>query len=315
MSAFAIDGIVPIIPTPFDKQEQVDWAAFRGLLDFARGTGPQAVCLPAYASEFYKLTEAERREAVTVAIAHLDGNLPVLAQVSYASTSQSIDSARRAQSDGASAICCTAPRIFSLCEADLFRHFDRVLAAIDIPCIVQDFNPGGSTVSPYFVAKLHRAHAHFRYVKLEEALLAPKVEAILQETSGEVGVIAGWGGMFMLELIPSGICGVMPGLGISDILASVFRSARKGNRDHAYELFQGVLPQIVYSLQNMELYHHAEKLLLQARGALSEGTVREATRSLREDEANHIRFLNAKILALLDHAGLPRNPTEKEAQL
>ena len=141
--------------------------------------------------------------------------------------------------------------------------------------------------------------------------MSKKVEAILQETSGAVGVIEGWGGMFMLELIPCGICGVMSGLGISDILACAFRLAKDGDSDHAYELFQGVLPQIVFCLQNLELYHHAEKLLLEARGIVSGTVVRQATRTLLENEARHIRFLNTKILNLLDHFGLPRNPVRK----
>src|SRR5207244_3861093 len=146
LSKFQIDGIVPVIPTPFDADEEIDWAALRSLLDFAAVADVGAVCLPSF--------------------------------------------------------------------------------AIDIPLIIQDFNPGGSSVSPRFVAELHRTHPHFRYVKLEEPLMSKKVEAILQETSGAVGVIEGWGGMFMLELIPCGICGVMSGLGISDILACAFRLAK-----------------------------------------------------------------------------------------
>ena len=142
--------------------------------------------------------------------------------------------------------------------------------------------------------------------------MAEKVQAILQETSGTVGVLEGWGGMFILELIPAGICGVMSGLGISDILARVFRLAKHGDSDHAYELFQGVLPQIVFCLQNLELYHHAEKLLLKARGIISGSTVRQASRTLRENEAKHIRFLNGKILSLLDQFGFRRNYSRKK---
>jgi dihydrodipicolinate synthase/N-acetylneuraminate lyase len=311
LSKFKIDGIVPIVPTPFAVDEEVDWTALRRLLDFAAAADVDAVCLPAYASEFYKLTESERREAIVVAVDHVRGKVPVIAQVNYPATLQAVRSVREAQKDGASAVCCAVPRMFSLDDGALLRHFDRVLQAIDIPLIIQDFNPGGSSVSPRFVAELHRAHPHLRYVKLEEPLMAEKIEAILQETSGAVGVLEGWGGMFMLELIPCGICGVMPGLGISDILGRAFRLAKDGDPDYAYQLFQGVLPQIVFCLQNIELYHHAEKLLLEARGIISGTVVRQAGRTLRENEAKHIRFLNTKILNLLDHFGLPRNPVRK----
>ena len=45
-----LNGIVPIIPTPFTREEQVDWCSLRILVDFACATGACAVCLPAYAS-------------------------------------------------------------------------------------------------------------------------------------------------------------------------------------------------------------------------------------------------------------------------
>ena len=63
-----IDGIVPIIPTPFTRDEKVDKRALRGLIEFARGAGACAGCLPAYAGEFYKMGEAERREIIVEAI-------------------------------------------------------------------------------------------------------------------------------------------------------------------------------------------------------------------------------------------------------
>jgi dihydrodipicolinate synthase/N-acetylneuraminate lyase len=311
LKEFQIDGIVPVIPTPFGPEEEIDWAALRSLLDFAAGADLNAVCLPAYASEFYKLSNAERREVIVVAVDHLRNKVPVVAQVNYAATLHAVRSVREAQNDGASAICCAVPRLFSLDEGALLKHFDRILQAIDIPLIIQDFNPGCETVSVRFVAGLHRAHPHLRYVKLEEPLMAEKVEAILQETSGEVGVLEGWGGMFMLELIPAGISGVMSGLGISDILARIFRLAKHGDSGQAYELFQGVLPQIVFCLQNLELYHHAEKLLLEVRGIISGSLVRQASRTLSENEAKHIRFLNTKVLNLLDRYGFPRNFSEK----
>jgi hypothetical protein len=55
--------------------------------------------------------------------------------------------------------------------------------------------------------------------------------------------------MYMLELIPAGICGVMPGLGITDLLARSFRMAREGVRKEAYRVFKEALPQIVFSLR------------------------------------------------------------------
>ncbi len=299
MNAFKVNGILPVIPTPFDREGRVDWRALSGLLEFAIKARVCGVCLPAYASEFYKLRDAERRELVCQAIQGLNGRLPVVAQINHVSTSFVAEAARDLEGAGAAAISVAVPRLFGLPERDLLRYFDRILQSITVPLIIQDFNPGGATVSLEFVKALHSQHEHFRYLKLEEPLMSGRVRSIIEETNGAVGVIDGWGGMYMLELIDAGICGVMPGLAVSDLLQLVWENARAGNQDAAYELFQGILPQIAYSLQSIEFFHHAEKALLVARGVLTEPEVRDATLTVDPIDRAHINFLNRKILDLV----------------
>jgi hypothetical protein len=61
-----LDGIVPIIPTPFDTEEEIDWQSLRRLLDSACSIDVSAICLSAYASEFYKLAKDERRKLIAL---------------------------------------------------------------------------------------------------------------------------------------------------------------------------------------------------------------------------------------------------------
>lgn len=304
---FDVNGIIPIIPTPFMADEQVDWTSLRSLVDFACASGACAMCLPAYASEFYKISGHERVCLIAEAVQQTAGRIPVFAQVNFFSVSQAVENAGEVQKAGASAIAAAVPRIFALGESDIFVYFDRLLSAIDVPLLIQDVNPSGPTVSPIFIAELHRAHPHFRWIKLEEPMMSRKVTAILEATNGEVGVLEGWGGMYMLDLIPAGICGVMPGLALSDLLVRVFQLASENDREGAQRIYEAVLPQIVFSLQHMELFHHAEKRLLVARGILHDPLVRQPTLKLDRYTDDRIQFLNEQILALLDHLGLPRN--------
>ena len=296
---FLVDGVIPIIPTPFTSEDKIDFKSLERLLEFAVRAGVCGVCLPAYASEFYKLREAERHELVCHAVDFLSGRLPVVAQVNHVSAAYAAEVAGELENAGASAINVAVPRLMALPEGDLLRYFDRILQKISVPLIIQDYNPGGVTVSNDFVKRLHEQHPHFRYLKLEEPLMSSRVQAICSETQGDVGIIDGWGGVYMLELIDAGICGVMPGLAVSDILQKVWQLAKGGNKDAAYNLFQGVLPQITYSLQNMEFFHHAEKALLVDRGVLATDTVRDATMTVNKVDRNHIQFLNSKVMELV----------------
>jgi dihydrodipicolinate synthase/N-acetylneuraminate lyase len=306
MPRLQIGGVVPIIPTPFLEDGSLDWKALKALLDFAVGAKVGAICLPAYASEFYKLTEAERRELPIRAAELLAGRLPVLGQVNHVSPSVVAETAVELERSGVSAISVAVPRLFGLPEKDLLRYFGKILDAISIPLLIQDFNPGGPTISLDFVRQLHAQHAHFRYLKLEEPLLSARVRAIIDATSGELGVLAGWGGIYMIELMRAGIVGIMPSLSTADVLQLVWTRAQQGDEEGAYAAFLGVLPQISYSLQSIEFLHHAEKALLVARGVLPRATVREATLTLAENDCRHIDFLNRKVLEWLDHLGLPK---------
>lgn len=307
-AGFTIDGIVPVIPAPFRENEEIAWESLAPMIAFARAAGAAAVCLPAYASEFYKLSEQERLGLIDQAVRAAAGKIPVIAQVNAPSLGLAVSMAKAAADLGASAIATAVPRLFAIPEDDLYDYFDRLLGEVKLPVLIQDFNPGGATVSVGFVERLHRAHPQFQYLKLEEPMMAGKAIAVREATGGGVKVLEGWGGMYLLDLAPAGIAGVVPGLGPMDLLNRVFRLAQAGKREQASPVFEAVLPQIVYSLQNLEFYHHAEKRLLQARGVLDTVVVRRPRMTLSAHEAAHIDFINRRILELLDEFGLPRNP-------
>ncbi|MXZ34166.1 MAG: dihydrodipicolinate synthase family protein, partial [Acidobacteria bacterium] len=208
-----IGGVVPIIPVPFDAGESVDEGALRRLVDFAVACKVDAVCLPAYGSEFYKLSEEERTRVVAVAVEQAAGRLKVVAQCNHGSSRVASSLAGSNLEAGADLVSIAIPRQFPVPDEDLLRFLAAFLDSFTAPCLLQDFNPGGPTLSAAFLARLRAECPNLAYLKLEEPLSASKVAAMVEATGGEVGILTGWGGLYMMELIPAGICGLMPGLG------------------------------------------------------------------------------------------------------
>jgi 2-keto-3-deoxy-L-arabinonate dehydratase len=295
----SIDGIVPIVPVPFHPDGAIDEASLRRLVGFCVEERAAAVCLPAYASEFYKLSEEERLFVVRVAVEEARGRLPVVAQANHASARVAIRLAREMEEAGADMISMAAPRVFALSEEDLVRYFREVCRGLRGPLLVQDFNPGGPTVGPAFARQLRAECPNFRYLKLEDPMMGPRIRAILEATDGEIGVLEGWGGMYMMELIPCGICGVMPGTPLLRPLEAVFRNRKAGRDDDAYRDYQQVLPWIVFTLQHMELYLHVEKRLLKRMGLIASDHVREATVRLDADSAEYAEWLIERLLPIV----------------
>ncbi|MFN0164828.1 MAG: dihydrodipicolinate synthase family protein [Bryobacteraceae bacterium] len=289
-------GSVPVIPAPFDEAEQLDEAALRRLVDHAVRARLRAICLPAYGSEFYKLTEDERLRMVAVAVEQANGRVRVFAQSNHGSARIAADLARRNVRAGAGQISVAIPRQFAVPREQLLRYLTTVLEAAEVPCLVQDFNPGGPTVDAEFVAELKRRCPNFLYLKLEEPLMSTKIRAIREATEDGVGILEGWGGMYMLELIPAGIYGLMPGLALAEPLDHVFHWRADGRNQEAFDLFQKILPQIVFCLQSMELFHYCEKRLLQAMGLMKNAVIRTPAYVPDPDTARFVDELNHHLL-------------------
>lgn len=294
-----IDGIVPIVPVPFFEDGRVDEESLRRVVDFCARRGASAVCLPAYGSEFYKLSEQERLDVVRIAVEEAAGRVPVIGQANHASVQVALDLAGRMEAAGVDMISMAAPRVFALGEEDLLRYFEAVCRGLRGTLLIQDFNPGGPTVGPQFAGRLRAACPNFRYLKLEDPMMGPRIRAILEATEGQVGVLEGWGGMYLMELIPCGICGVMPGTPALPLLEEAYRKRKAGRDVEAYAAFQKVLPLIVFELQHMELFLHVEKRLLHRMGLIASPHVREATIRLDPDTDRYTEWLIEQVLPLL----------------
>ena len=299
-SPLEIDGVVPVLPAPFTPEEDLDLASIGKLVNFAIESDCAAVCLPAYSTEFYKLDMEERYALVGAAVEASGGRIPVIGQSNHVSSKLAAEIAKKNEALGVDAISVAIPRLFAISDDDIFAFLGKVMEATSLPVLVQDFNPGGMTVSPGFVKRLADAYPNFRFLKLEEPLMAPKVERIIEETGGSIGILEGWGGMYLLENIPAGVCGAMPGMGLADLLQGAYRLAKGGDGEAAMDLFEQILPHIVFSLQNLELFLYMDKDLLVRRGLIAHSTVRAATLTPDEGTLQHADWLTQRVLGSIE---------------
>jgi len=299
----SLSGVVPIIPTPFDTHESVDRDGLAALCDFAATHGAGAACLPAFASEFYKLSDEERTEAVRIAVEAVRGRIPVIGQANHGSARLAATLAQANEKAGAAVISVALPRAFAYSEPDLLRFAQIVAQAIDVPLLVQDWNPTGPSVGATFCARLHEACPNFRYIKLEEPQMGAKVRAIHAACGDAIGIFEGWGGAYMLELIPTGIIGIMPGLGLVDVLQRIWELARQRRQADAYNLFASIHPWLTFTLQSIESLNYLEKNLLVRRGVLQSSHVRQPTMTLDPDSAAYGDFLMSQMMLVIGRLG------------
>ena len=233
--------------------------------------------MPAYGSEYYKLTDGERLEVVEAVVDHAAGRFRVIAQCNHGAARVAADLARQNVAHGADIVSFALPRQMPLGESELLEYAASICDAVEAPILIQDWNPAGSTIGASFCVELQRRCPNFRYVKLEEPRMAPKVRAIREATGDGIGVFEGWGGLYTLELIPAGICGIMPGLALSDFMAKVWGLGRGGDRAGALAIFRQILPWLTFVLSDMEFFNFMEKRLLVRLGVLEHDVLRNPT--------------------------------------
>ena len=299
MTSNPINGVVPIIPIPFNEDESIDTTSLRRTVDWVASKTLAGMCLPAYGSEFYKLSEAEREEVIGTAIEVNAQRIPLIAQANHGSSKIAVTMAKRYVQLGADIISSALPRQFAASETDLLRYCGQIADAVSVPILIQDFNPGRPTMDANFIHTLHRQHPNFRYAKLEEPMLIDKLVDIRERVGNDVGILEGWGGYYMLEAIPVGICGIMPGVPIADLLDRVYQARQENRNEEAYDLFALLLPYINFSLQDFELFLQVEKRLLVHRGLFGSSLCRSLTLSPSPAMLEYTNFLLDQIMRVL----------------
>ena len=286
-----LHGVVAVVPTPFKPDESIDVESLTRVIDWIAGCQLGGMCLPAYGSEFYKLTEAERHLVVDVAVEANAGRIPVLAQANHPSAGAAADLARRYSDAGADAISFAIPRQFGSSTADIVAYCATVAGATPLPVLIQDFNPGGATMDAALATAILDRCDNFSFVKLEDPMMVDRIGAIRSATHRRVGILEGWGGLYMLEGIAAGIDGVMPGAAVADMLDTVFAAAVSQQRERAHDLFGLLMPYVSFGLQDFELFLHVEKQTLARRGLIDSPTVRALSHTPSPAVQAHIDFL------------------------
>ena len=83
MTRPVLSGVLPIAPTTFFGDGDLDLASQRRVFDFIIDARSDAVCVLANFSEQYSLTDAERDQLIDVAMEQVAGRIPVIVTASH----------------------------------------------------------------------------------------------------------------------------------------------------------------------------------------------------------------------------------------
>ncbi len=296
-----VEGLVPILATPFLPDGSLDLPSLRRLTEFQLAGGVDGVAVLGMASEAFALTATERRLVTNTVADVVSGQVPLVVGVAATSTVTAVEQAREAAAGGADTVMVLPPFMVAPSPAQL-APFYAAVAAVGPEVMVQDA-PGatGVTMSPAQIVELSKL-AGVSSVKVEAPPTAPKVAAVVDRIE-EPGfaVLGGQNAQFLLDELAAGAVGSMPACEIPDLLSPVFTDWRAGRYDDARARFDLLLPLLVYGLQS-GIAWAVHKEVLVRRGLIEHATVRAPARDL-DSRAR------AGLTAILDRLDLPAGTT------
>lgn len=239
-------GVHPILPTPFLDDGRVDGEGMQRLVAHQLAAGVQGVAVLGFMGEAHKLSGAERREALSAAVAAA-GDAPVWVGVRALGTAGCIEQVQEAEALGASAVF-VAP-IAPQSDAALEAHFRAVAASTSLPMALHDYPESfGISLSVDLIGRLARDGVA-PYLKAEEPPVLSKQRKVLAASEGRIGIFGGLGGQWVFEELVAGAAGVMTGLAFPELLVEIVARYASGDAAGAGKVFDRILPLIRFEFQ------------------------------------------------------------------
>lgn len=132
-------GIVPPVPTIFSADGTFDRAGQARMIDFLIEGGADVLFFNGSAGEFSQMSEAVRLEVAEFCVQYVNKRLPVLVGGAAPGTAETIRFTQHAKDIGADGVVIINPYYAILTEENIYQHYKRVVAAVDIPIILYNF--------------------------------------------------------------------------------------------------------------------------------------------------------------------------------
>ena len=132
-----IEGIAPIVFTPFDENGDIDAASLRKIVRFELDGGVHAIGINGFASEAYKLTDSERHDNVQIVASEVAGQAPLIIGIAAGSAEAAIRQAHEFAGYQPAALMALPPATMDNGIQALVEHYIALGNASEIPIMVQ----------------------------------------------------------------------------------------------------------------------------------------------------------------------------------
>ena len=277
-------GSFAIPMTPFDEHDRIDEDVLRAEIEFCVQAGAQGLVTPVMVSEFFYLSEEERRLMIRVPVEQAAGRIPVVANCAAVNTPLAVSYARYAEEVGADSVIAMPPYIHRPDWERIRAYYQAISDAVQVPVWIQ--NAGLVALSADQVATLCIESEHVSWVKEEVSPSTYSIGALVRKRCPAIeGVMGGSGGRYMITERARGSQGVVHACEICDIIQDIWNLLDADREEAARDLFERALPAI--DLEGLMGMAFAKEIMVR-RGIFKNHRMRLTSRPLDEDDLREI---------------------------
>ena len=208
-----IKGVIVPILTPLKSDETVDVPSLRRLVNYLIDNGVHGIWVSGTTGEFANLSDKERLVSMDAVVDEVNGRVPIIGNVSGASTQLSINMALEVQEMGMDGVAVTPPYYYPNAQDEVLDHYRHISARVGTPLWVYNIPQTVKTaVAPGTIATLAGEGA---VVGVKDSSGAGELLAQLNVLceQGEISLLRFLGTAFRITTAGSvGVQGVIPGI-------------------------------------------------------------------------------------------------------
>ena len=281
----AITGVMPVAPTIFADNEELDLEGQRRVLDYLVDGKSDAVCILANYSEQFSLTDDERETVLRTTMDHLDGRMPVCVTTSHFSSRIARERSLHAQELGAEMVMLMPPFFGATMKVDddgVVEYFKRVADGLDVDIMIQDAPMSTTPLSVGLLARIAQEVPQVKYAKIEMPQAADKLRALSAAAGPALpGLFDGEEAITLIPDLEAGAIGTMSSCMVPDELGQIVRDFHAGERDKAIQAWENLLPFIHF--ENRQCGLRATKVLMKEGNIIASDKTRQPVGELNPD--------------------------------
>ncbi len=282
-----IQGIAPIVFTPFDEHGDIDSQGLRNIVRFELDGGVHALGINGFASEAYKLTDAERHQNVEIVASEVANQVPLIIGIAPGSTEAGIRQIQEFAPYNPAAFMTLPPATMDNGIQSFIDHYVALGNASDVPIIVQQ-----SPHIPQYshcelpddaLAEIASRASTVKYFKIEGHGSSQKMELLRPLLTNGQKMFGGGGGITVLTELRNGAAGLIPGVGFNEVFVDAWDAWENHDQDKATPILQNA-DQLIQAVSGHghEYSLHVRKQLMKRAGYIDSAYVRRPTVNFHE---------------------------------